>query len=123
MYVTAVILSALLGLVVLAAGAPKVLLKGPTPDQLQKDMGLSAGLVRFIGTTEVAATAGLVIGIFWQPLGVAAAIGLVALFIGAAGFHARAGDFSDAKRLARGLTPIVLGLVSVATAITLSLSI
>lgn len=123
MYVAAVILSVLLGLAVLGAGVPKVLLKGETPAHLQKDMGLSEGLVRFIGLAEVAAAAGLVIGIFWQPLGVAAAIGLIALFIGAVGFHVRAGDFGDSKRLINGLIPIVLGLVSVAAAITLALSI
>lgn len=123
MYVTAAILSVLLGLAALGAGVPKILLKGETPAHLQKDMGLSEGLIRFIGVAEVSATAGLVIGLFWQPLGVAAAIGLIALFIGAVGFHARAGDFGDSKRVIGGVIPIVLGLISLATAITLSLSI
>lgn len=42
MYVTAAILSVLLALVTLAAGAPKTVLKGDVSAGLQSHMGLSA---------------------------------------------------------------------------------
>jgi hypothetical protein len=64
MYITTAILSLLLAFVALAAGAPKVVLKG-TSAELQSHMGLGAGLVRFIGLAEVAVAAVLVVGLFW----------------------------------------------------------
>jgi uncharacterized membrane protein YphA (DoxX/SURF4 family) len=121
MNITAAILSILLAFVALAAGAPKVVLKG-TSAQLQSHLGLGAGLVRLVGLAEVAAAVGLVIGLFWRPLGVAAAVGLVVLFIGAIGFHAKAGDYSDPKLRTQAMVPIVLALVSAAAAVTLMMT-
>jgi uncharacterized membrane protein YphA (DoxX/SURF4 family) len=121
MNITAAILSILLAFVALAAGAPKLVLKG-TSAQLQSHLGLSAGLVRLVGLAEVAAAVGLVIGLFWRPLGVAAAVGLVVLFIGAIGFHAKAGDYSDPKLRTQAMVPIVLALVSAAAAVTLMMT-
>jgi hypothetical protein len=51
--------------------------------------------VRFIGLAEVAAAGGLIIGVFWQPLGIAAAIGFTITMIGAVAFHAKAGGYAD----------------------------
>jgi uncharacterized membrane protein YphA (DoxX/SURF4 family) len=121
MYIAAAILSALLAFVALAAGAPKLVLKGPSA-QLQSHMGLSPGLVRFIGVAEVLAAVGLIVGLFWRPLGIAAAVGFAALLIGAVGFHSRAGDCSDAKLRKQAMTPVVLFLVSAATAVLLALT-
>jgi uncharacterized membrane protein len=75
-----------------------------------------------VGLAEVAAAVGLVIGLFWRPLGVAAAVGLVVLFIGAIGFHAKAGDYSDPKLRTQAMVPIVLALVSAAAAVTLMMT-
>ena len=121
MHIAAAILSVLLALVGLGAGAPKVLLKG-TSAELQSHMGLSPGLIRFIGLAEVAAAVGLVIGLFWPPLGIAAAIGFAALLIGAVGYHAKAGDYADPKARLQAMAPIVVFLVAAATAVTLTLS-
>jgi hypothetical protein len=122
MYITAAVLSVLLALVSLAAGAPKALLKGDVSAGLQSHMGLSAGLVRFVGLAEVAAAGGLIIGLFWQPLGIAAAIGFTITMIGAVGFHAKAGDYADPATRGNALAPIILTAVSVATAVTLGLA-
>ncbi|MFJ8533813.1 DoxX family protein [Streptomyces sp. NPDC093591] len=122
MYVSAAILSVLLALGSLAAGAPKALLKGDVPAELQSHMGLSAGFVRFIGLTEVAAAAGLVIGLFWQPLGIAAAIGLAITMIGAVGFHAKAGDYADPATRNKSLSAVAFLLLTVAAAVTLGLA-
>jgi hypothetical protein len=121
-FVVAVILSLILAVASLAAGIPKVRLQGSVPKALQEHLGVSAGLTRLIGLAEVAAAAGLVIGIFWQPLGIAAAAGLVVLHIGAVGYHARAGDYADPKARGPAMAPIVLGLVAAATIVTLALS-
>jgi hypothetical protein len=122
MYTTAVILSVILAFVALAAGSPKVLLKGDVSTGLQSHMGLSAGLVRFIGLAEVAAAGGLIIGLFWQPLGIAAAAGFAALMIGAIWFHAKVGDYADPEARGHAVAPIILTLVAIATVITLTLA-
>ncbi|MFC4469918.1 DoxX family protein [Streptomyces xiangluensis] len=122
MYVTAAILSVLLALVSLAAGAPKALLKGDVSAGLQSHMGLSAGLVRFIGLAEVAAAVGLIVGLFWQPLGIAAATGFAITMVGAVGFHAKAGDYADPATRGNAMAPIFLIPLSVATAVTLGLA-
>ncbi|MFJ9007701.1 DoxX family protein [Streptomyces canus] len=120
LYVTAAILSVLLALVSLAAGVPKALLKGDVSAGLHSHMGLSAGLVRFDGPAEVAATGGLIIGLFWQPLGIVAAIGFT--MIGAVGFNAKAGDYADPATRGNAMAPAILTAVSVATAVTLGLA-
>ncbi|MFF3372605.1 DoxX family protein [Streptomyces sp. NPDC002680] len=122
MYITAAVLSVLLALVTLAAGAPKTMLKGDVSAGLQSHMGLSAGLVRFIGLAEVAAAVGLVVGLFWQPLGIAAAVGFGITMIGAVGFHAKVGDYADPATRGNAMAPIILTLVSAATAVTLALA-
>lgn len=85
-------------------------------------MGLSAGLVRSIGLAEVAAAVGLIVGLFWQPLGIAAAIGFALTMVGAVGFHARAGDYADPATRGNAMTPFALIALSVATAVTLGLA-
>ncbi|GAA3630846.1 hypothetical protein GCM10022223_55910 [Kineosporia mesophila] len=45
---------------------------------------------------NLAGAAGLLIGIGWRPLGIAAATGLLLYFFGALGFHIRTGEFKGA---------------------------
>jgi DoxX-like family len=62
----------------------------------------------WLAICELAGAAGILIGIVWAPLGIAAASGLVLYFVGALFAHAHAGDF-------RGMgTPVVPLLFSVA---------
>ncbi len=49
---------------------------------------------RLIGVAELAAAAGVVIGLWWHPLGVAAAAGMALLLIGALITHRRAETWS-----------------------------
>ncbi|MFJ3798962.1 DoxX family protein [Streptomyces sp. NPDC090088] len=122
MYITAATLSVLLTLITTSAGVPKVRLKGASIDTLQSHMGLSPGAVRLIGLAEIAAAAGLVVGLFWQPLGIAAATGFAVLTVGAAVFHGRAGDFANPDTRANAIAPVVFCLLSVAAAVTLTLA-
>jgi DoxX-like family len=67
---------------------------------------------RAIGALELAAVAGVLAGLAWWPIGVAAAVGAALLLLGAIGFHARASDS------AADTAPAVIGLgLAVATAI------
>jgi hypothetical protein len=45
-----------------------------------------------LAACEIAGALGLVVGIWWPPLGIAAAIGLVIYFVGAVVSHLRVGD-------------------------------
>lgn len=47
---------------------------------------------QLIGMAELAAAAGVIAGLRWRPLGLAAASGMVLLLIGAQASHRRAGD-------------------------------
>lgn len=91
MFVAAVIVSVLLALAYLAAGAGKVAMNKMSQDQ-SAHFGLSANAYRAIGALEVAGALGLLIGLWVAPLGAAAAVGLVLLMVGAVVVHTRAKD-------------------------------
>ncbi len=75
-------------------------------------LGLNPVQWRTIGLLELAAVAGVLAGLSWPPIGIAAAIGAALLLLGAIGFHTRASDS------AAETAPAVLGLgLAVATAI------
>ncbi|MFE2719119.1 DoxX family protein [Streptomyces mirabilis] len=75
-----------------------------------------------MGVAEAAAAGGLVAGLFWQPLGVAAALGFAATMIGAVGFHAKHGDYANPETRGGSMAPIALVVVAIATAVTLTLA-
>ncbi|MER7983615.1 hypothetical protein [Streptomyces sp. NPDC095817] len=104
MYIAAVILSVLLALLSLAAGAPKVQFKGDVPDGLvAKD--LSSAQVRRIGLGEIAA-----------------AVGLAVLLLAAIGYHVKWGEYGNTATRGAAMAPVLFFLVAVATAATLAAS-
>jgi hypothetical protein len=66
---------------------------------------------------ELAGATGIVIGLWWQPLGITAAVGLVAYFIGAVIGHLRVGDTKNLTMplpcLVLSVTVLVLQLLTV----------
>jgi hypothetical protein len=79
---------------------------------IRDHLGVKPVQWRLIGLLELAGVAGVLVGLAWPPIGVAAAIGLALLVLGAIVFHVRASDsVADAA-------PAVIGLgLAVATAI------
>jgi hypothetical protein len=77
-------------------------------------IGVPLSLFPFLAGCEIAGAVGLVAGIWWSPLSIAAAIGVVLYFVGAVGAHLRKSDFKGAPNAG------VLLLVS-AAALTLRL--
>ena len=71
---------------------------------------------RLIGVAELAAAAGVLIGLWWHPLGVAAAAGMVVLLISALMTHRRALD--SAKEMAPALLALTITLAYLAVAVT-----
>jgi hypothetical protein len=59
-------------------------------------IGVPLGMFPFLACCEIAGAAGLVIGVWWAPLGIAAAVGLVLYFVSAVGAHLRKSDFKGA---------------------------
>lgn len=53
---------------------------------------ISSGLSRFVGVCQLAGAIGLLCGLWWRPLGIAAAVGFMLLMVGAVILHRRVGD-------------------------------
>jgi hypothetical protein len=106
-----VVVTALLAAMLGFAGLIKVL--GVAQSLTIRDhLGVKPVQWRAIGTLELAAVAGVLAGLAWPPIGVAAAVGSALLLLGAIGFHVRASDS------AADTAPAVIGLgLAVATAI------
>jgi hypothetical protein len=80
--------------------------------EVRDHLGVKPAQWRMIGALELAAVAGVLAGLAWPPIGIAAAVGAALLLLGAIGFHARASDS------AADTAPAVIGLgLAVATAI------
>ena len=65
-----------------------------------------------LAASEFAGALGVVLGIWWPPLGVAAGIGLVVYFVGAVASHLRVGDV-------KGIGPAAFMLVVAAAALVM----
>lgn len=91
MFVATAVLSSLLALVFLGAGSSKV-----AKVKMQRDnaehLGFSIGAYQRIGALQIAGAIGLAVGLWVVPLGVAAALGLTLMMIGAITCHVRAKD-------------------------------
>jgi hypothetical protein len=88
----ATVIATLIAAAVLAGSSATKLLGTSFSNDTAAHLGISLALNRFVGVCEGAAVVGLVAGLFWRPLAIAAAGGVVLLMIGALSFHRRAGD-------------------------------
>jgi uncharacterized membrane protein YphA (DoxX/SURF4 family) len=86
-----VIVTVLLALLFTFSSAIK-LLGAPQSLAIRDHLGVSATLWRVIGGLELAGVIGVLVGLAWRPIGIAAAIGLALLSVGAVAFHLRASD-------------------------------
>jgi hypothetical protein len=70
-------------------------------------VGVSLRLFPVLAALEIAGAAGMLIGLWLEPLGVVAAVGLVIYFVCAFGGHLRVGDM---KGLTMPIVPLVLAI-------------
>ncbi len=68
------------------------LLGVPKSLAIRDHLGVKPLQWRLIGACELAGVAGVLVGLIWAPIGIAAAIGLALLSVGAIAFHVRASD-------------------------------
>jgi hypothetical protein len=109
--VAKIIVTALLAAMFAFAGLIKVV--GVRQSLAIRDhLGVDPTQWRLIGLLELAGVAGVLAGLKWAPIGIASAIGLTLLILGAIVFHVRASDS------VADTAPAVIGLgLAVATAI------
>ena len=107
MLVATMIVSALLA-VLLAYSAIRKLSHDEQVVEGYARAGVPEDKLNYLAATLLAAAAGLIAGLVWAPLGVAAASGLVVYFVAAIGFHTRAGDTKNLP------TPLVMALLAAA---------
>lgn len=82
----------------LGSGCTK-LTKDPTVTANMAKVGVREHRLPPLAALEIAGALGLLVGLAWWPLGVAAAAGVMLYFVGALGFHARARDTGFAPAL------------------------
>ena len=87
----------------------------PRMRQFAAHFGIPWPRYRLIGAAELAAAAGVLIGLWWLPLGLAAAAGLILLLTGALVTHRRAAD--SGKEMAPALLGLVIAIAYLAIAL------
>ena len=91
MFIATVIVSSLVALAALGSGLGK-LSKNPQAIEPLKAVGVPDSWPPLLGSLEVAGGLGVIAGLWWAPIGIAAAAGLTLYFLGAILAHVRAKD-------------------------------
>ncbi|MFF8884052.1 DoxX family protein [Streptomyces flaveolus] len=107
MFIAYTVIAVLLALAMTFSALAFVSRKPQMVESLQT-VGVPENMINVLAALKIAGALGLVVGIFWRPLGIAAAIGLVLYLLGAAVSHLRVKD----NKAVGG--PLVLALVAAA---------
>jgi len=91
MFIATVVVSILFAVILVASGGGKLAGQKQQLETMRK-VKFPVDKMWLLASAEIAGAAGLIIGLFWWPLGVAAAIGLILYFLGATGSHLRVRD-------------------------------
>lgn len=107
MFVAAVIVSCLLAAMLAVSAGFKLTHNQEIVQQYTK-LGVPEDRLDQLAILLLAGAGGLLIGLLWWPMGVAAAVGLVVYFLGAVAVHVRAGEWRTIG------TPILVEALAVA---------
>ncbi|MEY2523511.1 MAG: hypothetical protein QOJ66_2076 [Ilumatobacteraceae bacterium] len=91
MFIAAAIVSSLLAVTLIASARGK-LVRDEKVMAVMTKVGVPADKVWLLAAAELAAAVGLVVGLFWSPIGIAAAIGVIVYFLCAVVSHVRVHD-------------------------------
>jgi hypothetical protein len=91
---------------VLTYSAVRKLSHQPEVVQTYTRVGVPERKLDYLAAILLAGAAGLILGLFWAPIGVAAALGLVVYFLLAVGAHIRANDIEHLP------TPVAIELIA-----------
>jgi hypothetical protein len=114
MFLATVIVSSLLAVALLASAQVK-LSRSAKVMETMVSVGVPEERVWLLAVAEIAGALGVVAGLWWWPLGVAAAIGVVLYFVGAVSSHLRKYDLKIAPALFMliwGVAALVLRILS-----------
>jgi len=106
------ITTAIMALIAAFSGVAKIRRNPHVVQVIHETVGVPLKYLSLLAACEIAGALGLVAGIWWPPLGVAAGVGLVLYFVGAIVSHLRVGDF-------KGIGPAAFILVLAAAALAL----
>ncbi|MFE9442547.1 DoxX family protein [Streptomyces sp. NPDC006602] len=116
MFIAYVVLAVVLSLVLLFSARPDIT-GDPKITEGLKALGVPDSWFLPLGLVKIAGALGLLAGIAYRPLGIAAAIGVVLYFLGAVITHLRAGDKkgvgTPAAIMLVSVAPLVLGFATV----------
>ena len=93
MHIAYLVITALFAIMVAFSGLGKVRGDPHIVKVIHETVGVPMRYFPLLAACEFAGALGLVVGIWWPPLGVAAGFGLVLYFVGAVVSHLRVGDF------------------------------
>jgi uncharacterized membrane protein YphA (DoxX/SURF4 family) len=106
-FIALVVATVLLAVIALNSAAMKLRQNEQVLASIHGTVGVPLRHLPVLAGLEIAGAAGILIGLWLEPLGIAAAIGLVGYFVGAGIGHLRVGD---TKNLAMPMPPLVLAL-------------
>jgi hypothetical protein len=107
MFLATIILSALLAAMLAFSAYSKLTRQAAIVESVDR-VGFPQDKLDHLAVILLAGAAGLLIGLFWAPVGVAAAAGVVAYFAVTIAFHLRAGDAANVPK------PLLIGLLAAA---------
>ena len=106
------VVTAIVALMVAFSGLGKIRRDPKIVRVIHETVGVPMAYFPLLAACEFAGALGLVAGIWWPPLGIAAGAGLVLYFVGAVVSHLRVGDF-------KGIGPAAFMLVVAAGALAM----
>ncbi|MFG2526247.1 DoxX family protein [Streptomyces sp. NPDC048527] len=116
MFIAYVVVASLLALMLIGSGRAKLVRDEKVTEGMHK-IGVPDSWFPRLSALEIAGALGLVAGIFYRPLGIAASVGIIAYFIGAVITHLRAKDTKGlpmpAVLMVLAAAPLVFGIATV----------
>jgi len=109
-------ITVLFALMVSYSGVAKIRRDALVVKVVHETVGVPFKYFPLLAACEFAGAVGLVVGIWWPPIGIAAGIGLVLYFVGAIASHLRVGDV---KGIGSAAFMLVLAAVALALRVRL----
>jgi uncharacterized membrane protein YphA (DoxX/SURF4 family) len=110
-FIALVIATVLLAFIAVNSAMMKLRKNDQVVDTIHGTVGVPMRFLPVLAALEIAGAIGIVAGLMLEPLGIAAAAGLTAYFVGAVIGHVRVGD---TKGAAMPLAPLVLSVAVLA---------
>jgi hypothetical protein len=92
MFIATIVVSAVLAALLVVSARGKLVRDQMQIKTLEK-VGFPVRLIGWLAAAELAGAAGLLLGLYWWPIGAAAAVGVILYFIGATAAHLRVRDW------------------------------